>query len=138
LDGHTTAGIFACPDSTEFARCSDRLRAQGNRSRTILQRVTRHKTTITATGAEPNLRDDRWLNDTRARLQQQLDDLYDRTNQDDSNQDDMAVRRRIAGILQAFDLMEVGQYGVCACCGVAISKSHLEADPARDTCEACG
>ncbi|MDB5598060.1 MAG: hypothetical protein JWN71_104 [Xanthobacteraceae bacterium] len=101
----------------------------------ILQRVTGPRTTITAAGAEPDLRDDRWLNGTRARLQQQLDDLYDRTN--DPNQGDMAVRRRIARILRAFDLMETGQYGVCACCGAAISKSHLEADPTRDTCEAC-
>ena len=77
--------------------------------------------------------DEPWLQDMRAGLRRELDDLYDATEQDN-----MAARRRVARILRAFHLMEIGEYGVCTGCAVRIPKSRLEADPACDTCESCG
>jgi hypothetical protein len=99
----------------------------------MLQRFTGHQTTIPEAMPGPYIGDDPWLMDLYARLQRELDELYDTTEKDD-----MDARQRIARILRAFHLMETGEYGVCACCGVAVSRDHLEADPTRDTCESCG
>lgn len=77
--------------------------------------------------------DESWLQDIHNALRQELDDLYDAMEEDN-----MDARQRVALILRAFDHMETGQYGVCTCCAVRISKKRLEVDPVRDTCDTCG
>lgn len=98
----------------------------------MLQRFKEHQTIIPKAMPGPYIGDDPWLIELYGRLQRELDALYEGTEPDN-----MDVRQRIARILRAFHLMEAGEYGVCACCGVAISRDRLEADPTRDTCEVC-